>query len=109
MASGPKGHKSPADFIGNAFAVRVATGEETDRRVSKDTQSAAYKFKVLIVGWIGLLFASWFALGVFLGGYSGGLLWTAIIGFLWAVAYWPVTLIVIGLGLWASIWWMKHE
>ena len=70
---------------------------------------AAFKITVLIVGWLGLLFVGLFVLGIFLGGGHGeGSPWAAIIGITWAIAYWPVTLVVLGLGFWASNWWMKQ-
>lgn len=69
---------------------------------------AAIKIAVLIIGWIGLLFLGWFILGAAMGGHSEGNLYSGIIGAAWAIAYWPVTLIVIGLAFWASIWWMKQ-
>lgn len=69
---------------------------------------AAFKITVLIFGWLGLLFAGLFILGIFLeGGHGEGFL-SAIIGITWAIAYWPVALIVLGLGFWASIWWMEQ-
>ena len=32
MPKGPRGEKRPADVIGNAVKVRIATGEETEER-----------------------------------------------------------------------------
>ncbi|WP_202350537.1 hypothetical protein [Mesorhizobium sp. 113-1-2] len=69
---------------------------------------AAFKVIVLIFGWLGLLFAGLFILGIFLEGSHGDGFLSMIIGITWAIAYWPVTLIVLGAGFWASIWWMKQ-
>ncbi|MBZ9684644.1 MULTISPECIES: hypothetical protein [unclassified Mesorhizobium] len=68
------------------------------------------KVQVLILGWVGLLLAGLLILQVFLGErHGGGFLWAAMIGFTWAIAYWPVTLIVLGLGFWASDWWLRQR
>ena len=76
--------------------------------MSVDAQLAAFKVIVLIFGWLGLLFVGLFVLGIFLeGSHSDGFL-SMIIGITWAIAYWPVTLIVLGAGFCASILWMKQ-
>jgi hypothetical protein len=56
-----------------------------------------------------LLSAGFFILGIFLdGGHGEGSAWAAFLGIAWAIAYWPITLIVLGLGFWASSWWMRQ-
>ncbi|MET3518714.1 hypothetical protein [Mesorhizobium abyssinicae] len=69
----------------------------------------AFKVTVLIFGWFGLLLIGMFILGIFLdGGHGESGAWSVFLAIAWAVAYWPVTLIVLGLGFWASNWWMKQ-